>query len=238
MIQAQEQTPESKNKKLAIIHLDKGAQLEVSIIDWDLEKGITAITMWGQEMFFPKDRITKVISYSNEIKSSPYIFREKGIYYALSGGIITGNPGTRQNEEKGYTLSASTGYRFNRLFSLGIGTGVDQFIYGSGERTHPIFLDFRSFLFPNNTTLMLNIQTGYSLAFANENKSLIDAKGGFMFYPNLGLSFGGSETKYSIDIGYKFQRATWTYASPWDLRNQTELRLGYRRFVLRFGIVL
>jgi len=232
------QEEKAEDKKRAIVYLDGGTQLEVSIIDWDFEKGITAITVWGQEIFFPKDRIKKVKSFSNEIKKTPYIFREKGIYYAISAGLITGNPGRRQHEKNGYTLSVSSGYRLNRLLSVGIGTGFDQYYHGSGERTHPIFLDFRSFLFPNNTTLMINVQTGYSLAFGNENKGLLDAKGGFMFYPNIGLSFGGTETKYSIDIGYKFQKATWTYASSWDIRNQTELRMGYRRFVLRFGIVL
>jgi len=52
------------------------------------------------------------------------------------------------------------------------------------------------------------------------------------------MSFGGSLTKYSIDLGYKFQKATWAYTSQWDNRNSTEYRLNYQRLVLRFGIVL
>lgn len=227
-----------KDDKKAIVYLKGGTQLEVNIIEWDREKGITATTLWGQEMFFPIDKILKVKSYSAETKWNQYKFREEGIYYALFGGLITSNPGERLNEYNGYTFSFSSGYRFNRLLSIGLGTGIDQYAHRSGERVQPIFIDLRSFLFAKNTTFVANLQTGYSLAFNNENKGIVDAKGGFMFYPNIGLSFGDSETKYSFDIGYKFQRATWTYASQWDVRNRTEYRMNYQRLVVRFGIVL
>ncbi len=228
----------TKNEKRAIVYLKGGTQLEVSILEWDLEKGIKATTLWGQEIFFPNDRIRKVKSYSDDVKWNPYKFRKKGVYYALSAGLITSNHGQRLNGTNGYTFSFSSGYRFHRLFSIGLGTGIDQYAYKSGERIHPIFVDLRSFLFARNTTLFVNIQAGYSLAFNNENKSIVDSQGGFMFYPNIGLSFGGSETKYSFDVGYKFQKSNWTYASQWDVRNQTEYRMNYQRFVMRFGFVL
>ena len=224
--------------KRAILFLKGGSQLEVTIIEWDEDLGIKVITTWGQEMFFPADRIQKVKALTKEAYNSHYVFKEKGIFYSMAGGLLTGNNGVRNNDRNGYTFSFSTGYRLSRLLSIGIGTSVDQYAYGSGERMHPIFLDFRSYLLPKNSTFVLNVQTGYSLAFKNENKGISDAKGGFMFYPSLGMSFGGSVTKYSIDLGYKFQQATWTNISQWDTRNSTEFRTVYQRFVLRFGIVL
>jgi len=227
-----------KDEKQAIVYLKGGTQLEVTIIEWDLEKGVTAITLWGQEIFFSNERIVKVKSYSNNANWNPYKFREKGVYYALYAGLITSNHGGRLNESNGYTISFSSGYRFNRFFSVGLGTGIDQYAHQSGERVHPIFVDLRSFLFANNTTIVVNLQAGYSLAFNNENKGIVDSQGGFMFYPNIGLSFGGSETKYSFDIGYKFQQADWTYGNQRDLRNRTEYRMNYQRFVMRFGFVL
>jgi len=236
--ESQTQEEQTKEEKRAIVYLKGGTQLEVTIIDWDLEKGITAITMWGQEIFFPKSKIQKVKAYSDNAKWSPYNFRDKGINYALNGGLITSNHGERLNESNGYTLSFSTGYRFHRLFSVGLGTGIDQYANKSGERVYPIFVDLRSYLFPKNTTFVVNLQAGYSLAFKDENKGIVEAEGGLMVYPNIGLSFGGSETKFSFDIGYKFQKANWTYASQWDVRERTEYRMNYKRFVLRFGIVL
>jgi len=224
--------------KRALLYLNNGSELEVSIINWNPELGIKFITIWGQEMFFPIDEISKVKSLSKEGYYSHYVFKEKGIYYSMSAGLITGNKGVRNTEINGYTLSFSSGYRFSRLLSIGIGSSVDQFAHQSGERMHPIFLDFRSYILPNNATLVANLQTGYSLAYKNENRGITSAKGGFMFYPSLGMSFGGSATKYSIDLGYKFQQATWSYENQWDTRNSTEFRLGYQRLVLRFGIVL
>lgn len=229
---------QANEEKRAIVYLKGGTQLEVYIINWDLEKGVTATTLWGQEIFFPNDKVAKVKSYSKTVKWNPYKFRDKGIYYALFGGLITSNHGERLNERNGYTLSFSSGYRFHRLFSVGLGTGIDQYASKSGERVHPIFVDLRSFLFAQNTTIVVNVQTGYGLAFNNANEGIVDSKGGFLFYPNIGLSFGGSETKYSFDIGYKFQQADWTYASSWDVRNRTEHRMNYQRFVMRFGMVL
>ena len=225
-------------EKRAILYLKGGSQLEVTGIEWDEDLGIKVITLWGQEIFFSADRIHKVKSLTKEAYKSHYVFKEKGIFYSMSAGLITGNNGIRNSERNGYTLSFSSGYRFSRLLSIGIGTSVDQFAYGYGERMHPIFLDFRSYLLPQNSTFVLNLQTGYSLAFKNENKGISDAKGGFMFYPSIGMSFGGSVTKYSLDLGYKFQKATWTYANPWDSRNSTAFRMDYQRLVLRFGIVL
>ncbi len=222
----------------AKLYLLGGSELEVSIIDWNPEVGIKFITIWGQEMFFPSDKILKIKSLTKETLGSHYIFKEKGIYYSMSAGLITANNGVRNSETYGYSLSFSSGYRLSRLLSIGLGSSVDQYAHGSGERMHPIFLDFRSYLLPNNSTFVLNLQTGYSLAFKNENKGITDAKGGFIFYPSLGMSFGSSITKYSIDLGYKFQKATWTYANPWDSRISTENRINYQRFVLRFGIVL
>ena len=221
----------------AILYLKGGSQIEVTVIDWDEDLGIKVITLWGQEIFFSADRIHKVKSLTKKT-SSHYVFKEKGIFYAMSVGLITGNNGMRNAEKNGYTLSFSSGIRLNRLLSIGIGTSVDQYAHGFGERMHPIFIDLRSYLLPKNSTFVVNLQTGYSLAFKNENKGISDAKGGFMFYPSLGMSFGGSVTKYSIDLGYKFQKATWTYTNQWDTRNSTEFRMDYQRFVLRFGIVL
>ncbi len=224
-------------KERAILYLKGGSQIEVTVIEWLEDLGIKVITLWGQEMFFPADRIHKVKSLTKKT-STHYVFKEKGIYYSMSAGLITGNNGVRNSEKNGYSLSFSSGIRLNRLLSVGIGTSVDQYAHGSGERMHPIFIDLRSYLLPKNSTFVVNLQTGYSLAFKNENKGITDAKGGFMFYPSLGISFGGSVTKYSIDLGYKFQKATWTYTNQWDTRISNEFRLDYQRFVLRFGIIL
>lgn len=229
---------QTSDDKRAVLFLKGGSQLAVSIVDWDPAVGIKVITIWDQEMFFPADVIDKVQALTTDTNKSHYIFREKGIYYTMAAGLITGNNSIRNSDKNGYTLSFSSGYRFHRLLSIGLGTSVDQYTYGSGERMHPIFLDLRSYLLPSNSTFVFNLQTGYSLAFKNENKGIVDAKGGFMVYPSLGMSFGSSENKYSIDFGYKFQQATWKYGNQWDSRSSIEYDLIYQRFVLRFGIVL
>jgi hypothetical protein len=233
-----QQKIEIEENKKAILYLKNGSELEVSVIDWNEELGIKVTTIWGQEMFFPASKIKMLKAITKASNTSFYVFRENDIYYSLTAGIIPGNNSLRTSGRNGYTASFSSGYRFHRLLCLGVGTSVDQYAYNSGERMHPIFLDLRSYFFPKNSTFVLNLQTGYSLAFKNENKGIVDAKGGFMFYPSLGISFGRSDIKYAFDIGYKFQQATWKYGNQWDSRSSIEYDLLYQRLVLRFGIVI
>lgn len=240
-ISGQEVT-ESVNEKDVILKLKDGSQLEGEIIEWKEAEYIIIKTIWSPAMKFEMANVENVVQKStlnyrsNKIK--PYNFIEKGIYFSARAQLITGNDGSRAYHRNGYGLSISGGYRFHRLFGVGVGTGFDQFIWDSGEEMIPIFAEVNGFLTSKLTTPFYNIQAGYSLALEDERYLQVDSEGGWMLYPSIGIRFGQHNVKYTIDMGYKFQKAKYSYQDPWTVTTISDQTLTYKRLCLRFGILL
>lgn len=165
-------------------------------------------------------------------------FKESGLYLTIKGQLITANDGERANGVNGYGVSISAGHRFNRMIAVGGGMGYDQFIWNSGEEMIPLFAEVSGFFNNAPTSVFYNIQTGYSIALSDDDFLIDDAKGGLSIYPSLGLRLGRGETKMTLDVGYKFQNATYSYTDPWRFATIREQNLTYKRLAFRLGVLL
>ena len=234
-----QETQEVPDEKKAIVVLKSGSKVEGEIVEWIFDESITLRFAWGGTTRFDQHRIKKIIQKSASVKtSSPYNFKETGLYYSARLNVITGNAGRRANGSYGMGASFSSGWRFNRFLSLGGGVAYDKYIFDTAENLMPVFAEVTGFLNASNISMFYNIQSGYAFAFTDEDYLLIDAKGGLMVYPSFGLRWGNDENlKYTLSVGYKFQNAEFTYADPWNALDRREQDLQFKRFTVGFGIL-
>jgi len=225
---------------LMVVFLKDGSKIEGYIQKWDYETKLYLKDTSGSIYEFPAKSIDKVVQKSliNTGSSSAYSFNEKGKYFAWRLQGLIGNNGQRFNDTPGFGFSFLAGYRTNRLFGVGIGIGYDKLVDETGEEVIPIFGEVSGYLQPENTSVYYSFAIGYSLAKENRDFGIVDASGGLLVYPALGVRFGNGKLKYTMDIGYKFQKATFTYLDPWVSSTTHEQRLTYKRLTLRFGILI
>ena len=229
----------SADDQKVIIYLKTGSVIEAEVIEWDFGNSITIKLPWGSQSVLLEKNIKKIIQKSTlDVSDHFYNYEEKGLYYSFKSQLITGNAGPRANGVFGLGVSLSAGKKLSRLFNVGGGIGYDRFIWDSGENVVPIFAEISGFFNRSNASVFYNIQSGYSLAFTDEDVLIVDAKGGFMIYPSIGLRFGKEKHKFTFDVGYKFQNAEFTYLDPWFGGNRYEQTLQYKRLSIRFGILL
>lgn len=221
---------------LVIVVLKNQSQVKGYINDWVIGEYIDLRTSWAANFVISSDLI-KTVKQLNIEGMKPYNFKEIGYYATVKGQYITGNNGDRANGSGGYGVSLSVGKKYSRWAAVGFGVGFDKYIKGAGENLFPIFAEFTSYLQEKNNSLFFSLQTGYSLAFKSDRYNILEARGGLMAYPSLGLRLGDSQTKYTIDLGYKFQRASFTYQDFWG-DSRSEQRISYKRLTLRLGILI
>lgn len=223
----------------AVVFLQDGSKIKGKVLDWQLNEFITLEMPWGKNITIHQEQIKNIIQEGTDINySSPYNFNERGIYYGAKAQVIAGNEGERANGVFGFGFSASVGYRFNRLLGIGGGVGYDKYIWDSGEELFPIFAEIQGFVTPTNTSLFYNLQVGYSIAQTNNQYLLTHAKGGMMVYPSVGIRFGREATKMTLDVGYKFQNASFTYRDIWTATTSSEQDVLFKRLCFRIGVTL
>lgn len=235
-IQAQTET----DQDLMVVYLKDGSKLEGYVTKWDYETALYLKTISGAIYEFPADKIDKVIQKSLvSIESGPsYTFNESGYYYAWRAQGIIGNDGVRRNETPGYGFSFLAGYRLNRFIGAGIGVGYDKFVDETAEEVIPVFVEFSGYGIPQNTSVSYSFGIGYSFARDNIDLGITNASGGLLIYPAVGLRFGEGKIKYTIDLGYKFQNASFTFRDDGNSTTMREQQLTYKRLTLRFGILI
>jgi len=223
----------------AVVELKNGSKVEGEILDWQIGEYILLKMPWGAETRIDQYRINKVYQLSAlRPIDKPYTFKETGLYYAGKIHVIAGNNGQRANGVFGLGFSASAGYRFHRLLAVGGGIGYDRFIWDSGENLIPLFTEVTGFLGQKNHSLFYNVQLGYAWASADTDRLLIEASGGFMAYPNVGLRWGTRDIFYTLSAGYKFQHAEFTYRDAWNASERSEQDVLFQRLTIGFGITL
>jgi hypothetical protein len=228
------------DSELMVVYLKDGSKMEGYIQKWDYETKLYLKSTAGSIFEFPAKSVDKVVQKSlMALETGPsYTFNEAGIYYAWRIQGLVGNNGGRFNDTPGYGFSFLAGYRTNRLLGVGIGVGYDKLVNDSGEEVIPVFAEFSGYLQPVNTSLYYSLGVGYSFARENRDLGIIDGKGGLLLYPAIGVRFGDGKLKYTMDLGYKFQKASFTYLDRWNPQTTHEQRLTYRRLTLRFGILI
>lgn len=230
---------QTNKDELMVVYLKDGSIIEGYISEWNYGETLRLKSKSGGISYvFPADKIEKVQQKSLMEIGNEYTFNESGKYFAWRGQGIIGNEGTRANETPGYGFSFLAGYRLNRFVGLGVGVGYDKYIDDTSEELIPVFAEFSGYALAKNTSLSYSLALGYSFAQADPDNRVINAEGGLLIYPSIGLRFGRGPVKYTIDLGYKFQDATFTYLDPWNGSTRYEQDLKYKRLTLRFGIMI
>lgn len=166
---------------------------------------------------------------------TPYQFREKGWYNA---SYFVGLNGWLEDDyQLGLGLHTVFGYQFNRWLGVGAGTGVDAYSFDRDEVLIPVFLEVRGYATSAKTAPFYSLNAGYGFAFKNEDQFVVDAEGGLMIHPAIGLRFGADpDVNVIFDIGYRFQWATYQRELEFSgIRERREIN--FRRVALRFGLL-
>jgi len=81
------------------------------------------------------------------------------------------------------------------------------------------------------------VKGGYGFALKDEDDNITEAKGGYMIHPAVGIRLSADEDlNVLLDIGYKFQKATFKTEFPWG-QDFFEKDITFKRLTLRLGLI-
>lgn len=231
------------------VYLKNGSVFQGKLVDFEYGKALILELSNGERIEFKDEEVEKVVmevdtakvaipveeKKGKKKKSNVYAFRESGIYNVTYFANLNGrdDDGLRV----GFGAHHVLGYQFNRWIGLGIGLGVDTYSFGDGESLYPVFMEARGYLFKKRMSPYYSMGCGYGFAFANSDEDIDEAEGGLMLHPAIGYRLGASSGgNVVIDVGYKFQSATFTRIN--DFNDSREVREQYfKRLTLRIGLL-
>ena len=230
------------DKIVDVVWLKDGSKLSGYILKWELARGMEFKLITGAEVILPKDQITRVyqdLPFASQSISEPgmyprrdrsYRFREEGIYNTFSCFLNFSSFG-------GAGVHYSIGYRFSRMLGVGIGIGIESNDFNNSRGIVPLYAEARGFFVPKKISPYYAFKIGYGFAQRAELAGTIEAKGGFMVSPELGVRFGGRAVNYYMGLQYKIQNATYTNTIGWDGQGTYTDVVSYRRVDFRAGLL-
>ena len=167
---------------------------------------------------------------NRSFQKRPYSFKEKGFYQTVELGLSGNSTGA------GIGLTYSAGHRFSRWVGVGGGIGFEGYAMGWGRNVIPLFAEVRGFFTNKKVSPYYAVRAGYGFALTNDLNNITEAKGGYMFNPQLGLRFGGgSDVSFYMGAGVHFQQATYIREFPFSEQRDVDKYL-FRRVEFKFGI--
>ena len=219
-------------KLIDIVKLKNGHELKGEIVEYYPNDRLVFKFTSGLLTTIPIDQVEKTFqkSVKNKNVESELLFKERGMYHVTTVGASFNRTG-------GYSLTHAIGYRFNRLLSVGLGGGLENYEDGEGKRIVPLFLETRSFLLNKKVTPYASFRAGYGWGLENEELFITNASGGLHLSPEIGYRLGGASTvNVFIGVSMKYQAASFEYNFPWDGSRLVE-DLKYKRYMVHLGIV-
>ena len=234
-----------------VVYLKGGSIFRGIIQEYQPDEKLVIKTLTGSVLTFKGNQIKYVrqelldkegnIIHTKLKTEKAYAFKEKGKYFVFTAATLSGTSAwiNQENIIVGTSLSGIAGYQFNRLLGTGLGVGVDYYYLFAGETVYPLFVEIRGYLQKKNQSPYYSLAGGYSFAFKNDNRDVLNATGGFLFYPTIGLRFGGSaHTNFTLDLGAKFQKASFTRRRNWGgINDSLRQNMFYKRLSIRAGII-
>ena len=222
-----------------VVYMKGGSIFRGTISKYDLN-GMLSITTWsGAKMDIPSNAVRRVVQ---ECKGGAklrgereYDFKEHGWYHCSRVSLMFGNI------QNGYSLQHSSGFRLNRLVSVGAGIGLEN--YGPGDLDPvvvPVFVETRGYLTRQRIAPFYAIGVGIS-AIGKQDQAIIDWwgggnnqnwKGGWMAQGQIGYRIGNHFLTF---IGIRLQRmerdwdnAAWGggFGTDRHLKKRVELGIG------------
>ncbi len=185
-----------------------------------------------------EDSVILPVSQIRSLKKgrlNPGLYQDRllGVYYQVAAGVLVGKS-YQFSENKG-TFSASfvSGYKFNQLWGLGLGMGVD---YYPEQRHIPLFVEVQGDLLKGRITPFYQLRTGWSWGEDRRDLEQIDAQeGGFYIQPSVGVKWHFAGHSYHLQLSYVRQEATTRY-QPIDFGNGQMVTNVEDRVLQRIGI--
>lgn len=192
-----------------VVYLKGGSIFRGTITDYNMSDMLTILTWSGTKMTIPARVVRKVVQECKGAKTrgeKVYDFKERGWYHCSRGSLLFGDQNT------GISLQHSSGYRFNRFVSVGLGIGLENFGPNSVDPfIVPIYAETRGYLTNRRITPFYALGAGFS-AIAREQQVVDfwgrenfeeDWKGGWTAQGSFGYRVGNH---FIVSLGIRIQR--------------------------------
>jgi hypothetical protein len=253
-----------KASQVRLIYLTDGSFLRGTLLDTLENEAVVIQLSEGTRLELPLSLLWQVRQSNEEdlLLSDGRRVLEKGFYSSFSVHTLSARRSSNQDENLRWGLGGhfTAGHQFDPLLKVGLGIGLDAHEYFFV----PLFAEAGGFFVkrslrpktrksPNNIEwfdgrkisirrkfpLCYNFQVGYNLPaaklFNNEN-SFEKIRGGFMFYPSLGVMVPSrNRATFRLDVGYKFQRYKRIYESNWWWNWESSDKVSLKSFAMRVG---
>ena len=235
-------TTQAADKIVDVVWLKDGSKLSGYIVKWELSRGMEFRLITGAQVMLPKSEITRVyqdLPFASQLDDEPhtyvrqkrgYRFREEGLYNTFSCFLNFSTFG-------GAGIHYTIGYKFSRMLGVGIGTGIESNDFNYSRGIIPLYAEARGYFVPKKISPYYAFKIGYGFAQESPLNGTIDAKGGFMMSPELGVRFGGRAVNYYMGFQYKIQNAEFTNTIGWDGQGTFTDKVSYRRVDFRAGLL-
>lgn len=220
-----------------VLYLKSGSVFRGKLISYDSEGMVVFQTYQGIQLGFEAPEVEKVVQEvliskkGKDVQGNTHSFPDEKMYHYLSGGF------SANYLAGGATLNIAVGYRYNRLLSLGLGTGIQNFELGYGRQMIPVYAEIRSFTTRKNISPMLAMKAGYGFAMKNESADITGAKGGALLAPEMGVRFGGRTAHFTLSLALHFQWAKFEESFDWQPSARFVDEMRYQRLEFRVGLM-
>jgi hypothetical protein len=199
---AQDQVSKSK------IKLVDGSELEVLILE-NVPGKYIKIKLPGNEVVEIKyDKIAS-IKHSSFKYHGNFKLKE-GFHMAGSFSLLFGRASQYSEARVGLAMAITTNYRFNHLFSLGLGIEPTALFLNGENLMLPVYARIKGNFRENRVSAIYMLDAGW--AFVGNNGAFESTvEGGWLLRPSAGARFN----KFSLTVGYQVQEITTTTTQPW-----------------------
>jgi hypothetical protein len=174
------------------------------------------------------------------IEKVPFEYKMEGWYNTTYISFYAGNDGNTDDGNGNFKLGSGlhnvVGKQLNQFVGLGLGLGLDNYSR-RGETIVPLFAELRGYPITGAKQLYYSFSLGYGFAFKRESFGIVDANGGYMIQPAVGLRLGTPDgTNVNIDLGYRIQKAF--FREQLVNGDVDERNIIFNRLALRVGLTL
>jgi len=213
----------------ATVELKNGSILKGELME--MSEDTVKIKIAGGSIFvYPQSKV-KLVTMSEDRVFRPrsFKYRRTGLMYGLAA---TSN---FANEDGGIGLSALVMHQYNNYLAAGASIGFHSFSVNNGVQTIPIQLQVSGNLSEKPVTPYYSMGLGYAFALGNTDFDILEAKGGLILHPALGIRFDFyNGSTMLMDFGYQIQNVQIT-SQRFNGINIDDIQ--YRRFSVRLGLM-
>ncbi|WMX12760.1 MULTISPECIES: hypothetical protein [unclassified Aureispira] len=200
-----------------VVYFKDGSILRGQILEYTPKSEIKIQVRGGSILVYPSSTILKIEKEKSTNEVQPvekprtlHVPQSRGWYHSFAGSNVIPAPFTGPGffsvfNLLGFKLEYSVGYKFHKLFGVGLHIG---FLAAGADGTVPICANFRGYLMEKSVSPYYDMNIGYglslnSLSGINGNGS---TSGGLHLHPAIGVRFPSTRKGHTtLDLGYLIQ---------------------------------